>query len=441
MASLVFVLDGGVPKLVGTTDTISIRGADGVEAADWDNPLPVSMPTMDTITSLQTQDGSWYADFAAIVGSVPPKLVASPFDGFGNALLFDGVNRGANSQAVDAGNSVTGTPGVSGVGAAATFCLEGFFRTGKSIPTVQIWAGRFGDAGVGAAGSTQPTVFKNTSRLSAIVRDNGGVGQNLTGTTVLLPNTNYAYAYDYDGTTHRLWLSVNGGVANLEASSALSGVEASDGVTHFMIGRADTTTVASDSGYPSLGIHDEVRWSGVSRHVAAYTPSAAPFVNDSSTLGLWHLDQMFGRAAVDIIVGQSGVEAGAGVTTAKTQRMVSASDDANLQPVRNRFAASLGNLTEVTAAGDTDVYIPGSGKRIRLKWAGFSSSPAMPATTKAKIRFGSNAAFYGWWMGAPGAFAHGVVREGAVDEKLTVNCSVAPGASTPLIVNLDVEEF
>lgn len=109
--------------------------------------------------------------------------------------------------------------------------------------------------------------------------------------------------------------------------------------------------------------------------------------------------------------------------------------------ISRKDSPSQGDAVEVTTSGDTDVYDPAAGKRIRLKWLGFSSSPDMAAATKVTARFGSNAPFYSWWMGAPGAFAHGFIREGGVDEKLIVNCSVAPGGGTPLLVNIDVEEI
>lgn len=116
--------------------------------------------------------------------------------------------------------------------------------------------------------------------------------------------------------------------------------------------------------------------------------------------------------------------------------------DIHLTPVTNRFSPSAGNAVEVTASGDTAIYTPTPGKAIRLKWLGLSSHPTGTAAVKVQAKFGTGGTpFYIWWMGAPGAFAHGVVRESAVNDVLYVNCDVAPGASKPLLVDIDVEEF
>lgn len=105
--------------------------------------------------------------------------------------------------------------------------------------------------------------------------------------------------------------------------------------------------------------------------------------------------------------------------------------------IRKRFGVSSGNAQTVSSSGDTTVYTCPANKHIRLKWTGWSSPASNTAETLVAMRFGANTAFYKWSMGAPGAFAHGVVREGAVNEDLIVNLS----AAQPVYVNLDVEVF
>lgn len=130
------------------------------------------------------------------------------------------------------------------------------------------------------------------------------------------------------------------------------------------------------------------------------------------------------------------------VGIAKDSSLVGVAQDATNLPIRNRFAPSTGNAVEVTASGDTIIYTPAAGKRIRLKWIGLSSHPTGAAAVKVQMKFNpGGTAFYEWYMGAPGAFAHGVVRESAVNDVLYVNCDVAPGAPKPLLVNIDVEDY
>lgn len=110
--------------------------------------------------------------------------------------------------------------------------------------------------------------------------------------------------------------------------------------------------------------------------------------------------------------------------------------EAALDLVANRFSPSQGEAVTVSASGPTDVYTPASGQRVRLKWVGLSTSENNGAETIVTVKLG-DVECYKWAMGVPGAFAHGVVREGGVDESLTV---VLSNAQT-VYVNFDVEEF
>ena len=135
------------------------------------------------------------------------------------------------------------------------------------------------------------------------------------------------------------------------------------------------------------------------------------------------------------------------ITEDSTNSVVNAGDSVNKAVRANdvvtgpmltkRFGAvSLGAPQTVTQQGNTTVYTPTAGKSIRLKWLGMSSPSTNTATTVATVSLGSNT-IYIWDMGAPGAFAHGSVREGAVNGTLVVNLSVAQTVH----VNMDLEEF
>lgn len=104
--------------------------------------------------------------------------------------------------------------------------------------------------------------------------------------------------------------------------------------------------------------------------------------------------------------------------------------------IRKRFGVSSGSAQTVSSSGDTTVYTPASGRHIRLKWIGLSSPSSNSASVLVTVKIGS-ITLYIWDMGAPGAFAHGTVREGAVNEVLKVNLSDAQTVR----VNFDLEEF
>jgi hypothetical protein len=110
--------------------------------------------------------------------------------------------------------------------------------------------------------------------------------------------------------------------------------------------------------------------------------------------------------------------------------------DSDILPIKNRFSPSIGSPATVAAAGNTTVYTPAAGKSIRLKWIGLSSPSTNTAVNLVDVIL-SGTTIYRWDMGFPGAFAHGTVREGAVNGTLVVSCSNAQ----PLHVNFDVEEF
>lgn len=102
-----------------------------------------------------------------------------------------------------------------------------------------------------------------------------------------------------------------------------------------------------------------------------------------------------------------------------------------------RFGVVASAPVTASASGDTTLYTPATGYRIRLKWLGMASPAANTAEVLAIIKWGGGTEIYRWPMGNPGAFAHGSVREGAVNETLKINLSDAQN----VYVNLDIEEF
>lgn len=114
--------------------------------------------------------------------------------------------------------------------------------------------------------------------------------------------------------------------------------------------------------------------------------------------------------------------------------------DTNLTPIKNRFSPSTGSFASnpVSVSGNTTVYTPAAGQRIRLKWIFLGTLDSNSANVVVGIKFGSSGtAFYTVPMGKPGAFAHGTVREGAANDPLVLNLS----AAQPVYVSFDLEEF
>lgn len=90
----------------------------------------------------------------------------------------------------------------------------------------------------------------------------------------------------------------------------------------------------------------------------------------------------------------------------------------------------------ITTAGQTTIYTPGAGKRIRLKWLAMATAETNTATVIATVKIGTTNVYI-WPLGAPGAFMHSSIREGEIDEVLSVTVS----QSQDVYVNFDVEEF
>lgn len=125
-----------------------------------------------------------------------------------------------------------------------------------------------------------------------------------------------------------------------------------------------------------------------------------------------------------------------GVLTPESTVAIRAFDESVHGTLSNKFGASLGSGTVFSTSGNHDVVTPTPGKSIRLRWIALATSADNGGEVVVTVKIGTSV-LYQWPLGAPGAFAHGSVREGGADEKLIVNLS----ASYPVFVNYEYEEF
>jgi hypothetical protein len=104
-----------------------------------------------------------------------------------------------------------------------------------------------------------------------------------------------------------------------------------------------------------------------------------------------------------------------------------------------KFGPAAGTPTTVSGTAAVDVYTPTAGLRSRIKWVGISALASNTAPVDVLIKWsGASGNAYHWSFVEGSGFAHGFIREGAVDEKLQAVCSVA-GQS--VYVNIDAESF
>lgn len=71
----------------------------------------------------------------------------------------------------------------------------------------------------------------------------------------------------------------------------------------------------------------------------------------------------------------------------------------------------------VTASGDTTIYVPATGKAIRLRWIYAINDPAATTSTLIKVRLGATELYRVW------ALSKRQVVTGAVDAPLIINLS------------------
>jgi hypothetical protein len=105
--------------------------------------------------------------------------------------------------------------------------------------------------------------------------------------------------------------------------------------------------------------------------------------------------------------------------------------------IRKRFGVKTGDAQKYATSGDHTVFACPTDRHIRLSWTAWKTPYVNTAEIEVAMRFGSNAPFYKWSMGVPDVFAHGGVREGAINEDLIINMS---GAQT-LYCLADLEVF
>jgi hypothetical protein len=99
-------------------------------------------------------------------------------------------------------------------------------------------------------------------------------------------------------------------------------------------------------------------------------------------------------------------------------------------------AGQAGAVTCATAT--TTVYTPVTGKRLRLRWCGFSMGSAGTECV-VTVRFGGTQVLYQWDLSAPGAFSRRSGRQAInTDDALFVDISPAGG---PVHFNYELEEL
>ncbi len=101
-----------------------------------------------------------------------------------------------------------------------------------------------------------------------------------------------------------------------------------------------------------------------------------------------------------------------------------------------RWKASTGGPTLVSVTASTPIYVPAAGKRPRLKWLYAATPDDSGLNTIVTVKIGTST-IYQFPIGAPGVFAHGSIREGAINEQITVTMTNA----RPVYFNLDCEDF
>lgn len=112
--------------------------------------------------------------------------------------------------------------------------------------------------------------------LQAGIRDDTGTWHEAP-TATLSAGVPYAIALVWTGS--ELLLFVNG--TQVGSSVAVSSVD---------FAFSPQVVVAQALGSPASGIVDEVRTSSVARYSTSYTPASGPFLADTDTTALWHLD-------------------------------------------------------------------------------------------------------------------------------------------------------
>lgn len=113
--------------------------------------------------------------------------------------------------------------------------------------------------------------------------------------------------------------------------------------------------------------------------------------------------------------------------------LVQPTTPADLQPIQDaaeRFTLSV--ATSVTAIGDTVIYTPAAGKRIRLKWIYAINDPVAETSTKITIKLGAQAHYVAW------AISKRQMFDGPVDGALIINLTNAGDvAVTAFIEEID----
>lgn len=263
------------------TATISSRVHMGVEVNRIVGAIPSGgnlighVVTDDGAASVSTTPDSSVNSFdGTLTGNVLPTLIVSPFQGYQNAIRFDGVDRGttAANQSIDCG--------ANGVSVNGAFTLE--FKFVRTKTGVQVLGGKASTAQINLQ-----LFLDGSNKLNARSEDNTSTVQTATSSTTVSLGKHDG-AMSWDGST-TLWVYVDGVQVG---STPMTTILAPDTTTQFSIGKSQQS---GGNGFPFAGTIEEVRLSNIDRYAGAnYTPSTIPFIADANTVGLWHLDSIRG---------------------------------------------------------------------------------------------------------------------------------------------------
>jgi hypothetical protein len=240
--------------------------------------------------TVRVLDSSGLGRDATSRGTVDPTFQAGA-SGFGNRVVFDGVDRNNNTTVLEAPSS-----GVRFTGTNA-WTVEAKVTLPASVPHACIVAGVWTEADTNAADSLQYqnwTLYYDAAVSKWVItwQDSTGLVA-LSTTSTFAVNASYDVAAQFDGTTIRIFVD---GVAEGSATPASGGLTTVSTPPPLSIGAEATSLTttgwsSSDWPYTAAMAIDELRISDTARHASGgYTPATAPFGTDANTKALYHLD-------------------------------------------------------------------------------------------------------------------------------------------------------
>lgn len=111
---------------------------------------------------------------------------------------------------------------------------------------------------------------------------------------------------------------------------------------------------------------------------------------------------------------------GAGDVTPKVATVQRATGEHEQYMTSDRWSGGkTAKTANVTASGDTTIWTPASGKKLRVFWVSAINDPDQSQSPKIILKFGTNEIYRGY------AIAHWEIFDGAVDQALVCNLDQA----------------